>query len=891
MASLEPSQSEIDQVIEFAGLNPVDDRFMVTQALKNNDRNVEKVVGQYVDDSARFRTTYAKVWDDTMFDADRDGNSNSTGISFHVESSDHNVIQGVTPPPDSYALGAPSRPPSRSNNRSPLGMMVDWTAAHVPGVPNSYAQEEDDVQRALRESAQEAGITVPQHESGITQPSTAAPYFGPANRNDYEESSWAMVPSGPSQQKSVKEPLPSKRKRASGVPAMLIVTNEQGGGDHKLGGLVTILHQIPIARNVLLGIGSPAATYGHNLDWWRGQEILSPEVLAKMAQQKSWDTGQHKSGTAFDEEIHRLMAFLDSTERGYGSISVLTDIMAQSYNEGLEKHFYELLGQRHGDQIRPLMQVASLAMFEGDDLGYEDARFGVLEMEHTRNEYNCIKTLYESLDHVMWSDTLGWDKIHEGSKMAFFKEMGEVLVINTAGDGPEDSIEIPQELYPEKYLTTRKKEARRIQQGWCQTKQETTRILGEKERIYRLRESWDNEKINDKGVLLRKTIDQWEEYKSYLEGLAKFQTMQKSGFDVDKYPDYHRAPPDVDDKIGEQYETIHEVIQYCKTLIEGLEDKIRSLDKELEEIMAKQRALGKLLTVPDKPGRPKPMTCKKFLLRGMVSTSNIAYVCQRREADLIELGDEESKPSDQWWRLEYNISGDEPSLIAAKVEIKDILAEIWYETKKPLLVYATENALETPKVPLSTSLERFVRAENKAFRQELAQEDSAVNEATSTTNVDPISPSKRKHRADSVGSMDSNRASIGSDDRNGFDNPFSDQDDRIGTEMMDYEGVNDYSNSPNYAHSFDTSDDRPPALPARPQGSRELTAESTSATMTPSTVGADHMDTATSVMEGSRSPEMKERSKPPPFMSLSRNPSERKEPISLMDMDIPDDKQ
>lgn len=42
------------------------------------------------------------------------------------------VIQGVTPPPDRYSLGAPSRPPSRSNAKSPLGRMVDMAVSDVP---------------------------------------------------------------------------------------------------------------------------------------------------------------------------------------------------------------------------------------------------------------------------------------------------------------------------------------------------------------------------------------------------------------------------------------------------------------------------------------------------------------------------------------------------------------------------------------------------------------------------------------------------------------------------------------------------------------------------------------------------------------------------------------
>ncbi|KAI1010600.1 hypothetical protein LB503_005338 [Fusarium chuoi] len=153
---------------------------------------------------SQFRAKYKQLWDDSMFTADRDGNDNTTGISFHVESSDHNVIQGVTPPSESHAYGAPSRPPSRSNNRSPLGTMVDWTAAHVPGVPESQAQEDDDMQRAIRESAQEAGLPVSHHESGIIGTSEPSPpHFGPANRETYVAADWAIVPSDPMKESSV----------------------------------------------------------------------------------------------------------------------------------------------------------------------------------------------------------------------------------------------------------------------------------------------------------------------------------------------------------------------------------------------------------------------------------------------------------------------------------------------------------------------------------------------------------------------------------------------------------------------------------------------------------------------------------------------------------------
>ncbi|RGP68611.1 hypothetical protein FLONG3_8060 [Fusarium longipes] len=896
MASMEPSKDEVDMVIEFCCLDSVHDRDLAIQALKLNNRNTETVIHQFFSDGdGRFRSKYQKVWDDSAFSADRDGNSNNAGISFHVESSDHSVIQGVTPPPESHLYGAPSRPPSRSNNRSPLGMMVDWTAAHVPGislthsnehaltgssagVPNSQAQEDDDVQRALLESAQEAGITMPQQEIGLTGPSEPAPaQFGPANRETYNAHDWAMVPVGPaSKEMSTSDPPASKRKRVPGAPAMLAMTNTRDH-DHRLGGLLTIMHEIPMARNILLNIGDLAATYGNNKDWWKGEEILSPETLAKMHQEMSWKAGEHNSVTAFEEEVHRLMAFLDSTERGYGSTSALVESMKYG-GPAKEKQFYEMLGQRHMETIRPIMQVACLALFDSDILE-EDATFGMLEIEHTRNEYKCIKTLYEALDHVMWSDTLGSETINQDSKVAFFKEIGEVLVLDIAGDGPKGPIEIPQEFYPERYMMSRRSEARRIQYGWRQTKQDMERLEEEKRQLDLLNESWVTDKTKTKSDLLKMSVEQWEGYKSYLEGLGKFRAFEKSEFDTNKYPDYHQAIPDYDDATENQYQTVEEVVQYSKKLLESLEKRMKDLDTEMEQVARKQRALGRLLTVPDKPGRPEPMTCKKYLLRGVVTSPHIIYVCQREEEDLIELNGEESKPSEQWWRLAFTPYGDQSATKTEKLEIEQVLEEMWNDTTKPLLVYATEEALKAPRQPLPPQLERFTKVDNKAFRQELAEEDSMA-EIKQTASLDPISPSKRKHRADSVGSMDSNRASIGSDGRNGWDNPFEDQDDHIGTEMKEYEG------SPNYIHSSDVYDDGLPTLPARPQALATSATEPTSATMTPNTIGADYMDSAMSVSEEPRSPEMQEKSRPPPFMSMSRTPSERKEPVSLMDMDM-----
>lgn len=326
---------------------------------------------------------------------------------------------------------------------------------------------------------------------------------------------------------------------------------------------------------MLLGLGTHTSSYGHRNDWWKGQEILSPEVQAKMLSELRWEPRSHNE-TVFDEEVHRLMAFLDDTERAYGSASVLTELFPEVDGRVIERKFYDLIDSRHGDQTQAIMQLAVLGKFHEDgDSDLDEVKFGLLDIDLSQNEDGCAKTLYEALDHIMWSDALGYDGIHAGSKMAFFKETGEVLALNISGDRSGDSIEIPQELYLERYLSTRKDEAKRIQRGWRQTKREVRRIEMQKEQIYRLWDDWDNGKYDDKRVLLKKATEQWGEYRSYLEGLARFQAMEISGLQTDKYPDYRAASCQLDGDAQKQHEKVAQVIEYSEQLLANLETRMK----------------------------------------------------------------------------------------------------------------------------------------------------------------------------------------------------------------------------------------------------------------------------------------------------------------------------
>ena len=87
----------------------------------------------------------------------------------------------------------------------------------------------------------------------------------------------------------------------------------------------------------------------------------------------------------------------------------------------------------------------------------------------------------------------------------------------------------------------------------------------------------------------------------------------------------------------------------------------------------------------------------------------------------------------------------------------------------PLFIFATEEAMNETPQPLSEALSRFVKHDNRLFKQELLEE--IANPPTNTDSGDwdkkrvsdgtsPASPSKRQ-REGSIDSMATNRASLG----------------------------------------------------------------------------------------------------------------------------------
>jgi hypothetical protein len=193
--------------------------------------------------------------------------------------------------------------------------------------------EEEQLRVALEMSLQEASspsrARTPSQSGSRSAEKT--PYFGPARETDYREDGWGMVLTEKGNQEvgvvgdngkewgsqdngmgDIEVPAVARR-RVEGQPGVL---NSRPSGTAwlsdaalRLGGLMTILHKIPKAREEFLLASPRDPTSEEPADgWWKGGQELST-----IGDEESDPTGQ-----TILREAAKIMAFLDDSERSYG---------------------------------------------------------------------------------------------------------------------------------------------------------------------------------------------------------------------------------------------------------------------------------------------------------------------------------------------------------------------------------------------------------------------------------------------------------------------------------------------------------------------------------------------------------------------------------------------
>lgn len=301
----------------------------------------------------------------------------------------------------------------------------------------NYGDNNDkELQQALAASMEDAGL--PPQQSGVV--GTERPYFGPATRNDYGDN-WAMIPIS-----SVKEiyvdPEPTDRIRdtVNQVPAFL----KPSGDQHRLGALLTIYYNIPIARDVLYRRLNLELHYPYEDTWWTGQPIEKP--IASYQEDPSLVAEDRR----FGQEVAKVMAFLEKTDRSYGSVDVITTLpyMQLRGGEDVESDFFlcfnELIkGQEFG---KHLYSVGSFGFDPEPD--EEPTDFAIFNLQAPSKD-SLAQSLYELQDEALWGN---FPLVLV--KSPYLAHVGSVVSFRIKGGKQDDykGIDAPLVWYPDRYL-------------------------------------------------------------------------------------------------------------------------------------------------------------------------------------------------------------------------------------------------------------------------------------------------------------------------------------------------------------------------------------------------------------------------------------------------------
>lgn len=279
--------------------------------------------------------------------------------------------------------------------------------------------------------------TLPDQEMGVLEHNT----LRPATREHYETEKWAMTVAEPQTQEIFLNPDPTDRKRVMGGPAFF----KPSPAGHRLPALLKILHAIPMARETLLNRTYTLPDYGVDKDWWDGTPIKFLRVVNLDLE------GRQVNSDDLLYESQRLMAFLDETERAYGS----TDALAK----------LEVFKDSHIDKVTDFYvgwHDATFHSVPGAPLADVFKSVGTkVSMDNPQSEpFYCLNaridgeiagkglTLHDVLGHVLWSD-------NQADEETYLEKVGDVFTLEVCNQVTNSSglgIEVPATWYVDRYL-------------------------------------------------------------------------------------------------------------------------------------------------------------------------------------------------------------------------------------------------------------------------------------------------------------------------------------------------------------------------------------------------------------------------------------------------------
>ncbi|KAL6703111.1 hypothetical protein ACN47E_010173 [Coniothyrium glycines] len=592
-------------------------------------------------------------WDETAFGGAAYGNEDVALPTFNID-----YAPGFENYPHSNGHSrAPTRPPSRTSQRSVL-------STHAGDAPMQSI-----------ESTQESGLV-----------GTSKPAFGPATQSSYDASQWALVSTAT---EVIADPIPSQRQREQGQPAIL----KPSPNFNYLPALIPILHSIPLYRNALLTPSVTQDDYWMGDDWWKG----IPSTPSRIIDQAMGLAETHKRDII--HETQRLMAFLDNTDRIYGSVGALLDLDAW-------REYEADMPDRDDDMLKFLLCWSDAYRMLTPDVNLDGSLktiFNVagsykdtflLDGDVTRNTAKPALDIYDVLDDALFSSAIGSAHITEISNVLIFRLTSSTTTATDLG------CRVPATLYVDRYLEQNKPVIDSMYNDIKSYEEQVSDISAKIDKI-----KWHTpRKADSKRV---------ETLKLLRTSMAAFE------------PPTDGSEPDTRDET---------TLQQLQQLLDSIEQKLKTLDEEAAQIQkAMQEVSNRFKPVIDdgsdvlmdatEPQYPKGQTPQD----AMTHPYKLCGVATRHDVVYLLHPDIKSDVTDgkQWWRMQYDTESSNPTIRRDKQTLQEVLERATTESASVLLVYANDDATSIPPLPLSKPLEDFVKRDKLNFLEELQKSASS----------------------------------------------------------------------------------------------------------------------------------------------------------------------
>lgn len=538
---------------------------------------------------------------------------------------------------------------------------------------------------------------LPAQQSGVVVPGKTS--FGPAQRDYYNTESWALTLPETQVQEILLNPEPIYRKRQANAPAFI----KPASDGNRLAALVKILHEIPLAKKALLSEAISIGDYGHDQDWWDGTAISVLRVV-------NADLGhQHSSNQDAVYETQRLMAFLDKTDRAYGSINVLSNFMdGGAYDSDKISQFLnfwqETTASLDSVDVSPVNLFSSKGSLRDKNSGEvrRDQAFCCLDLPLERHHVDQDLSLYDVVDDLLWSEA-------SEDTETFLDKIGEILTIkirNNTDIGYGVGIDIPAVWYVDRYLESAIPYAKTMRDQKSAARTQSLGLDEIAERLVKLKRDLGDPL--DASVL----IDSASQYfdRKTLDGTAVSSTEgRKSGVrDTDIVSELRALQSSIKDKLQGMMTVFYSSYSLTSLLV---------YDEEKRKIRQQVVEFSHVYTKPT--NNPQESPSHRYTLRGISTTAQRTYVLEKTPAGAVSNSVDKSAVTNwQWWKLEY-ISSDQQPVSTVKVSQADALEAARRESNNLLLVYASETAMDAEPTSLLPQLQDFVRADNVSFAAEL----------------------------------------------------------------------------------------------------------------------------------------------------------------------------